>query len=159
MEFRSGKPKVLMVMVLGASGSADGRLVERFFRRGRIYTSLEIPLAILLEPTVLFYGFDDWIPQYLPVDGDVEDGFHKDLKIDENTATSEIFTNAVVIIFAGFGRRRPLMYVELASRTLSDSVIALLSHYRVHSSRLISACPFLVWYPPLSLQRTVFAWV
>ena len=112
--FRSGKQRVL---VLGTSRNAAAKiapkqsvddcvreahqgLIERFFRRGRIDTSLEILLAMFLEPTVLFYGFDTWTPQRPPIDGDVEDSFHEDLEVNENTGT-EVFTNVAIIISAG----------------------------------------------------------
>lgn len=111
---RPGKSTVLVVTVVGASTDAveiaprqsvsncvrdiyQG-VVERFFRRSRIDTLLEILLVMFLELAVLFYGFDGWTPQYLPVDGDVEDRFHEDLEINEN-AGIEIFTNVVIVIF------------------------------------------------------------
>ena len=119
-----------MVMVLGASGDtaevAPGQsvdncvhdvhqgFVERFPRRGRIDTLPEILPVVFLKPTVLFYGFDGWIPECVPVDRDTEDRFHEVLEIDENAGT-KIFTNVVIIISAGgYGilfkldeRRRP----------------------------------------------------
>ena len=75
------------------------RLVENFLVRAMLVAKLTVLCVIPGEFLVLFHSFDLTSPIFLPVIGDVEDGLHEDLEIDENPAT-EIFADVGVVFIA-----------------------------------------------------------
>jgi hypothetical protein len=62
-----------------------------------VVATLEVLLEVFFEVSAVPDLVDGWLPSRLPVVGDVEDVFHEDLEVDENSAL-QILANIVVVI-------------------------------------------------------------